>query len=645
MRFLRELPSRFKPKYVLLCLSGLLTVWLCLSTMPWDTNVFNTELHRRQIAQKDYTTAGLWLGTLGATVACMLLAVTSRWWRGREPSPLRPVTQGRHTMPLHWFLLALAAVIFYAALERWAAMGHSFWGDEGWAFCDYVHGRWRPAVKSGSLQDAIHFHRTSWELTLFGDRNGNNHWLASICQRLVLTVWQYLAGRARWDFDEVIVRLVPLTAGLASLGAVAFLLRRVGLPFAGITAAAFLALHPLHARFSVEARGYSMMLMFMVLMLWALLNALEYGRKRDWAVFGLLQLLAMYSWKGAIYPLAFVNTALGWRFLLGKIPAQIPRSRVVARWFAANLLGAMLFLPLTASSSLQISKSMDEVRSRAKPMEAECAHNVFSETVYGMPWHEQEVENPREISLQRMSKESPYFKWAALGLLPILGLGGFRLWKQDRLLATVCAGILLSGPAAALHFKYGMRIELLSWYLVYCVPILALLLALAVTYSDIPFHRRKTGLAVGFMALFLACYGAFTQPMRSDLKGHPREDHKTAWAMTRGLHEPRGYAGPSVIQTAWLWRYTIAYDPRGDTMVRSAEALRAKMAEAKKSGGQFYMVIGTRDLCEAMCADMMAILHDRNHFERIHTLWGVEPLNTLEIYRMKHPTTNNQQPK
>jgi hypothetical protein len=79
----------------------------------------------------------------------------------------------------------------------------------------------------------------------------------------------------------------------------------------------------------------------------------------------------------------------------------------------------------------------------------------------------------------------------------------------------------------------------------------------------------------------------------------------------------------------------MAYDPRADMYVRTQAALDAKMALARQQDGEFYMIVGIRDLSEALCPDVMRALKDPALFDHLCTLWGVEALNTLDVYRMR----------
>ena len=638
--FLRKFPLSCQALllWVLFCV-----VWAIVARKPWDTLAFDAELSSKRTPMQDFRAAGLWIGLVLSGLMGVLLLTLKRWWAGPEAGPVIPALPADTNLRTRWFFLILITLIAWAAWLRWPAMTLSFWGDEGMMFCDFVHGKWQPALRGGSVQGDLKFNPVTWDRAFFSDYSGANHWLSSHLQRVALKTWQSLTHQPVWAFEEWVVRLVPLTAGLASLAALAGWLRWMGRPGAGLLAAAVLAVHPSHVRFSVEARGYSLMLLFFILTLWAVTRALRYGRKRDWCWVGLAQFLVMYSWKCGLYALVFVNLVVAVRLLWGRIPIGSARPVAVVRWMASGLIGAMLFLPLAVSSHLQISKSIWEVRGRAKPMEAEWRRNLISETLVGIPWHDEEAANPRDVSLTRQMQQTPWTKAALLILALILLCGMVRLWRQDRFLAWLCLGVLGSGVAAAAHFKYSLRVELLTWYLLYNLPVLALIFSVALTprpgaskdgWRRWPARRRSIGWGLASTGGLLALT-TVSAPMVRDFRKFPRENYKQAWMLTRGNHEPRGYAGPSNVYTAWLWRHTDAYDPREDMYVRTAGALDSKMALARSSGGEFYMIVGLRRFSEVICADVIKALRDPAKFEHLTTFWGVEALNTLDVYKMR----------
>lgn len=605
---------------------------------PWEGSVFDDAVPRREIPLRQFTTAGLWIGLSGAGLIALLLAVTWKLWGGGRMPAMPAIGSARGP---RWFAPLLGVVVALAVVQRWPAMDHSLWGDESWAFCDYVHGDWRPVTKGGDIQGPIRFRQVDWEQTVFGDQQGNNHWLFTLSQRVLLNGWQRVASREVWEFDERVARLVPFMAGLGSLIALAAFLRSLGRPLEGLVAAMFMEFHPWHIRYSAEGRGYTLMLLFFILATWTGLKAARSGSLRHWLAFGFLQFLVMYSWKGALYPLAFLNLVLGALALAGKGPAEVPRRARLARWMAANLVGAMLFLPLAASSQLQVRRSIDEVRQRARPMELHWAANTASEALLGMPYFEEDRENPREVSLQRYSR-STVFPLAMAGVIVVLlVLGMGRLWLRDRALGAVCLGICLAAVAAALHFKFGVKVELLPWYLFFCLPAWAILVAFAVSpgrgFSIGQLAGRGFVTAAGRSAwapAALIFFAGFETPMARDLMRHPKEDFRGAWAASRLRHEPAGYAGPSRVYTAWLWRYAEAYDPRGDIHVREIATLEAKMDAASRAGGEFYLIVGHPDLSELLNHELLSVLRDPTRFELVATLWGSERIHTLRVYRM-----------
>lgn len=617
--------------------------WVALAKKPWNTNAFDGVLSVKRIPLRDYTMAGLWIGLLVSGGLALGLIGLQRWWGRVEAAPAFPPRPPAERMLRRWFFPALAGILAFALWERWPGLTLGFWGDEDWMFCDFVHGKWMAATKGASLQGNLRFAEVNWEQAIFGDFSGNNHWLATVLQRFALKTWQMAGHHPGWAFQEWVIRLVPLTAGLASLGAMAGWLRWLGRPVAGLVAAGFMAVHPWHVRFSLEVRGYSLMLLFFILTFWAIGRAMQRGRGRDWLVVGLLQFLMMYSWKGGLYGLLFMNLVIGCRLLWGPMPDASLRRVALARWLAAGLFGAMIFAPLAMSSQLQMRKSIVEIRHRAKPMETNWRNNLMAETTTGITWHDEDPANPRAVSLERLSSQS---KWTvpALGALGFLYLlGAWRLWQQDRFLGGLGVAVLASGVVAALHFKYGLRVELLSWYLLYSLPVFACWFAVAVTPAPGRRPAWKEGreallrcLAWGLAgAAALSGFSALASPMVDDVRLHSREELKRAWQITRGRHEPDGFKNPSKILTGWLWRHTMAYDPRADMYVRTQEALDAKRALARQDGAEFYMIVGIRDLSEVLCGEVMRALRDPAQFDHLGTLWGVEALNTLDVYRMR----------
>ncbi len=632
---------------LLLGCSLLCAAWLAVARKPWHTLALAADVPVKQTPRDDFIAAGVWIGLLGSAVIALVLAATCRWWCGPAAAPMDVSWRPRPRDRDRWFWFVLTLLVGGALWQCWPAMTHSFWGDETLMFTESVHGQWRAAVKGGAPQESLRFREVPWKHAFFMDNYGANHWLATHMQRLALRFWQFATQRPAWCFEEWVVRLVSLGAGLAAIAAEAMWLRWLGRPLTGLVGAGFLALHPSVLRFCVEARGYSLMLLFLILTLWSFGCALRHGRRRDWLMVAVFQFLTLYSWKGAVYGLAFLNAAVGVRLTWGAAVAAGARRSAVARWLAAGLLGAMVFLPLAMPSELQIRKSIGETRKRAKPMDAVWRDNLISETLTGIPWHEREPDSPREVSVQRLMRESKWTVAALAVCAGVLAAGMWRLWRQDRWLAWFCVALAASGVAAAAHFKYVLQVELLTWYLVYLLPVLGLVFAAAVTPGRRTNGRAAVGAASGMdrtarplawvalVAVSLGHFAFLARPKVAEWRRWAREDFKTAVRMTRGAHESPGFSGASNVYTGWLWRFAAMYDPRGDNKVRTLEVLEEKCRLARERDGEFYMIVGMRELSEAVFPDLMGVLRDPDRFEHLATLWGGEPIHTLDVYRLR----------
>ena len=71
-----------------------------------------------------------------------------------------------------------------------------------------------------------------------------------------------------------------------------------------------MAIHPWHVRYSSEARGYTMLIFFLLAGIYFLISALEDGRWRWWLLFALFEFLSLYTWKAAVHPIATLNLGI-----------------------------------------------------------------------------------------------------------------------------------------------------------------------------------------------------------------------------------------------------------------------------------------------------------------------------------------------
>ncbi len=612
---------------------------------PWAADIANGQRH----TFKTFLRVGLWWGTLAhLTILCGLLA-SVRFW-GRGGGARFRVSLGdspRWRSPWFWTLLLMLCVA--AAGVRWPKMSQSYWGDEGWAIVPYVYGKHVP-LETGNYQGALEYKPVSWAQTAFDDRTCGNHYLFSLSQRATLDAWRWWHSLPAEAFDETVSRLPPFAAGIGSLVALAAMLGWLGRPGAGLASALMLALHPWHVRYSTEARGYTLMLFFLILCVWLALIALKDGRWRWWLAFGAAELLCMYSWKGVMYPLAAANLVLLLWMLSGKAASSAVRflaaeRRVtVSRWLVANLLAAGLFINLTYPCILQIKDAKEHlIQLSVRPMGKIWMNNSISSIFTGMQWHVEEKENPTEVVLSKQLGQQPLRAGVELGILAgLLLIGGFCLAKRSPWQVGLWLSMLMAGVLGAACFRWIIGAEWITWYFFFMTLPLA-----ALGGFGLDSLRRllcpRTGswlprLAAGAVLLLPpAAYADLTRAEVTLMRHQAYEDHRGAFLTTRGRHEPLHFKEPSNIHTLYVWRYISLYDPRGDTHVRDALTLRRRIAEVERVQGELYVVVGHRRMARRSNADLMAMVEDSDLFEPLATFWAPEELHCLFCYRYRHP--------
>lgn len=167
----------------------------------------------------------------------------------------------------------LAVVLLLGLTERVWRLSESFWFDEISALIDYA--QYGPGAIVG---------------TYFVQSNHVLHTLLSWC---AIT----LAGGT----SEPVLRLPALLCGLASIPIIALLAREIALarraPAPPAMAIAFVlaALSPIMVLESVEARGYSMMILFSALACWQFMRGWRTGDPRAWIFYSITCALGVWS--------------------------------------------------------------------------------------------------------------------------------------------------------------------------------------------------------------------------------------------------------------------------------------------------------------------------------------------------------------
>ena len=101
--------------------------------------------------------------------------------------------------------------------------------------------------------------------------------------------WVHLGQSEAW------VRLPAAIFGIASISLIYVVARRLVGVTPALASAAILAFSPTHVYYSQEARSYTMTILLVLVSSWFFARAVETDRERDWALWTIFSVLAVYS--------------------------------------------------------------------------------------------------------------------------------------------------------------------------------------------------------------------------------------------------------------------------------------------------------------------------------------------------------------
>lgn len=606
------------PRRWLWLLLWLLLAFLLAADKPWDAELVRRMQEGVRIRVQDYVQYYLWWAALlnaGATVA---LLATARWWAlpcGLDKARERPqIAGGGRT-----FLSVLALAVALGAVMALPRLESSFWDDEEYSVRRTIWGAWE-RDKHGELA----FKEVKWRDTFWYFRNARNHALHSILARISLNGWQTVARPGGLGFTEPAVRFPHFVAGLLSIVSVAMLLRRIGHWKAGLAAAFILALHPWHLRYATEARGYAFVLLFSTLCLTLLVNAWERGTWRWWLLYAAGQFCLLYSYTGTLWVVVMLNVAAaagiaafhGW----GR------EGRVqLGRWLVAGTLSGMAWLQLMLPGIPQTMLYFQRERAMGE-LNAGWVRDVLAYMSTGMPWHvawwaEEDV-YPELIDLARQSPGMFWTGATAMALLALLGLLRL-LWKRNHLSALA---VVLIFPALLTYgFALRKNLFLYEWYLIFTVPALAALIALGLEtiFSRLRNEKLKGGLTMTGMAAYLMVFAWVTAPQRDFLRAKPVQQLRESVLFTRPTLDPFDPRNAGIL-TVTSSAPPGVYDPAA-YLVEKVEELEPLLRRADAEGLELYLNYGEIALMRIRKPELLAAFRNRDWFEPVATLRGIEP--------------------
>lgn len=614
--------------------AGIAALYVVFGRKPWSTQVAQAIRDQHPPPLHEAMQWGFWWGGVAVALGCLALATTHRWWSRARPATIAIPRLSEPSLRLGWWVGLVAVLIVATVVHRWPRLSHSLWGDESLAMAAYMQDHFIAANPERKLEP-LKLKKVPWAATWFGDwETGNNHHLFTILGRFTVERWRAWTGRARHEFDETMVRLPALIGGLGLLVAMAALGRRLGAPRAGLAAAAWMALHPWHLRYSTEARGYSLMGLFLCLAMMTAVAALESGAWSAWLLFASLQFLSLYSCKLALYPLLVVNLLVGlalWR----RAPGGQPRVFGLARWLVSNTTAGLLFILLYAPCHPQALAGVEKIRKRGQTdLSPGWALDTASETLTGIPWRVLVPNNPVQIAWSKYLRALPETGGAlgaVVGGLALVGLawmliaGGRKVWGESRPLAWALVAFSMGWIVMAIHLLYDLRFDLLPWYGFFLVIPFSLVAGIGLTSS-----RRWPGC---LSAAGLAVYATGLWPQNRSMVANPYENLRGAMEASRGLHESPYEKGTSRIYTCWLWRSSALYDPRGNTKIRTLPMLNYAIRETEQAMGELYVIIGYPELARTITPTVYARVTNDPSFEKVAEFPAQVPRHTLLVYR------------
>ena len=602
---------------VLLAAIALIT-GLCIDRVldgpkPWGKEVTKRVLEGKDLRAKEHGIIGVWWGcAIGAGIGGLLLLSAPFWLPGGPNTPRRSGKRGT-VSPGTAFHLALFLVLGGTVWLRVPQLQHSLWNDEEYALRRYFHGESEPRPGGG-----LSFEPVSWDETLFHNFNGNNHLLQSALARLSLESWRFLTGAEPEAWEEWVVRLPSIIAGVFTLILLAMLGVEIGSAAVGFGAAALLALHPWHVRYAAEARGYSLMLLFITMAVLALLHALRRDKASSWLCFAVAEAGFLLSFAGSLYVAIMLNFLAAWELLRRREPRRL------ATLAAFNVLGAIPVLIWMLPSVPQLIDFLAREKVLQTPIGLAWARDVGSHLASGLLYSNPEPALHVGTSWQNEAANQLLWRPLLLYAMPVLAITGLfgallRAGASRLAIVGVFGGGLL---AVGQNLVTGQ--SMLSWYLLYLLLPLCLAVPLGVR-TLIPWNDKTAAPAI---LLVVALFAMTTEAARARFIAQDRQPIRHAAASYREPH-PEALAVVCGVSD----RQFQSYDPRA-RVIETLVELQQAVAQARTERRPLFVVLCGRSVSLKRNPELVRAMLDGPDFEIFSEHPGLEAMFSYEVFRL-----------
>ena len=571
----------------------------------------------------DYARIYHWWISLGSVALSVGLLATLRRWIGPSqaaecPDLAAPDRAGRAVAAVAALAMLTAALMAAPRLE------FSFAEDEQRTVRHSVDGEY-VRNREGDLV----FREVPWRDTwLYSLNSPNNHVPFSLLARLSLGAWRAVAHPELRFASESAARLPAFVLGIAAIGALAWFLWRIGLPWAAGFAAILMAIHPWHLRYTSEARGYSLLLLCMPLLLGAMVAVLHRGTWRRWIALGSVEVVLLWVFPGGVAILGVANAALLfeiWRRHRGALREP------AARWLVTSFAAAALFMLLMGANLLIFMWHYEWER---ELITWKFIRDVLSHLWVGTDFAFHHAPE-RYAELRDVAREAPVFFRTALAATGALCLlGAVRLALRARVGTLLLLVALLPAPLMILgaHLRETMLHE---WYVIFALPSFAILLGAGLegVFAWLRPPRAAAAATVAVMLAYLGGYGWLSRDVRSSLRSVSIQQMREAVLMTRPSLDPLAEENLDILTVGWQ-SVPEYYDPNVHE-IWNQEQLFGLLDEADRTGRELYVYYGRANLARRRYPELADLVEREDLFVPVARLYGFEPRGRMRVYRYR----------
>jgi hypothetical protein len=590
---------------------------------PWSGGIVERLAEGLPPREIDYARTYRWWISLGSAALDIGLLATLRRWIGPPraaecPDLAAPERGGRAVAGV------AALAMLTAALMAAPRLDFSFWDDERSTVRHSLDGKYTRSGAGDLVFQEVRW-RDTWLYTL---NRPNNHVPFTLLARLSLGAWRALAQPELRLASEPAVRLPAFVFGIAAIGALAWCLWRVGLPWAAGFAAILMAIHPWHLRYTSEARGYSLLLLCIPLLLGAMVAVLHRGTWRRWLAFGSVEVLLLWVYPAGVAILAVANAAL--LFELWRRHRDALRAPV-ARWLVTSLAAAALFMLLMGANLLIF---LWHYQWENEAIKWKYIRDVLSHLWVGTAFsfhHSPE----HYAELADVARAAPALFHTALTATGVLCfLGAVRLAVRARAGALLLAVVLLPAPLMILG-AYLRETMVHEWYVIFALPSCAILLGAGLEgcFAWLRSPPARFAATVAVMLVYLGGYLWLSHDVRSSLRSVAIQPTREAVLLTRPSLDPFAEENRDILTVSWK-RAPVYYDPNVHE-ISEPEQLLALLDEADRTGRKLYVNYGRPSLARRRYREMVEMVEREDLFEPVARLYGFEPRGMMQVYRYR----------